>query len=153
MAGELIYLGNKFLETGLTVIASIYMSGSHIDDISCIESPTGSAIYIGNMSGVAGTYEVVFTAGNNSIYLGSGIIKWDGISEIVPAVLTDITGAVIDGTLTLEQVLRILLATENGITEGAGTAVNKFYDPTGSTVRVQTDFDVDGNRQIVTYNL
>jgi len=151
MSNELIYAGNTQLETGLTVKAVLYKNNLFVQNINCTELPASSSVYYGNMTGVvAGNYVVVFIYGTNS-YLGSGFIKWDGVKELVPATLDDIIALDVDG-ITLQATLQYLLATITGTTLGAGTAENKFYDPTGTKVRVDTNFNIAGDRASVTLN-
>jgi hypothetical protein len=151
MSNELIYSGNTTLEASLTVKAKLYKDGVFIQDVNCTETPVTSAVYYGDMPSItAGKYIVVFMSDTNS-YLGSGIINWDGFIELTPANLPEIESLDVDG-VTMQDTLKYLLATITGKTLGSGTAVNKFYDPTGSTVRVNTEFDIVGDRHTVTLN-
>jgi hypothetical protein len=151
MASELVYSGNTTLETGLTVKAKLYKDNLFVQNVTCTELPASSAVYYGNMTGItAGKYVVVFVYDTNS-YLGSGSIEWDGTTEITSATLPAIEALDVDG-VTMQDTLKYLLATITGTTLGAGTAENKFYDPTGTKVRVDTGFNLVGDRHTVTLN-
>jgi hypothetical protein len=151
MSNELVYSGNTVLETGLTVKARLYKDNIFVQDVNCTELPASSAVYYGSMTGIpAGTYVIVFIYDTNS-YLGSGSIEWNGTIEVTPATLPAIEALDVDG-ITMQDTLKYLLATITGTTLGAGTAENKFYDPTGTTVRVDTEFNIVGDRHSVTLN-
>lgn len=55
---------------------------------------------------------------------------------------------VIEGSLTMEEVMRIILSAVAGDSAGAGTSVFSYKSVDGGTSRIQATFDVDGNRQI-----
>lgn len=56
---------------------------------------------------------------------------------------------VVEGGLTLEALLRVILAATAGKTGGAGSGQERFYGADGTTPRVTTTFDSQGNRSTV----
>lgn len=74
------------------------------------------------------------------------------ISALNDLSLSDIQTMVIEGTLTFEQVQRILLAFAAGITSGFVAGVPSsavFKDPSGGSNRMTGDLDANGNRSNV----
>lgn len=53
---------------------------------------------------------------------------------------------VLEGSITAEQLQRIILAALTGETVGISTVQEKYYSADGSKVRIQADFDADNNR-------
>ncbi len=56
---------------------------------------------------------------------------------------------VVEGSMTTEQVLRVLLAVLAGKVGGAGGGLERFYGLDGATVRVESTVDAQGNRTAV----
>lgn len=83
MANEL----NIALPTsGLTVTVQPYQSGSAVGSAISLTEVGTSGFYTGDMTGSAGTYQLVFiSAGAN---VGSGSIVWDGTAEVAVSTLT-----------------------------------------------------------------
>ena len=58
-------------------------------------------------------------------------------------------GSLIDGTITIEQALKAILAMSTGLTVGAGTNVIRFRNQTNTTSVITAAFDVQGDRTTV----
>lgn len=75
-----------------------------------------------------------------------------GESSITEQDKTDIADAVADrdyeGGLSLEEMMRIVMAATAGATAGTGTSTVQFKSKDGLTVRIQSTFDAEGNRVI-----
>lgn len=57
--------------------------------------------------------------------------------------------SVVEGTLTLGGAIRLLLATNSGISDGAGTSTRTFRDRANTKARVTGTVDAAGNRTAV----
>jgi hypothetical protein len=66
--------------TGLTVTAQRYINASAVGTAISLTEIGSSGFYSGDMTGTAGTYQVVFLAGGANV--GSGEIIWDGTNEL-----------------------------------------------------------------------
>ena len=64
--------------------------------------------------------------------------------------VSDILTAVIEGTITFEQMMKIFLARMAGKASGGGTTSIAFRDLADSKDRIAMTVDVDGNRSAVT---
>ena len=91
MANEL----NIALSTGLTVTAQAYTAGAASGSPISLSEVGTSGFYSGNMTGSAGTYQLVFFSGGATV--GTGQINWSGTAEIPFSTLTtaDIPSAAI----------------------------------------------------------
>ena len=70
-------------QTGLSVTAQKYLAGIASGTAISLTEVGATAYYTGNMSGAAGDYQILFRAAGENV--GSGSIRWDGSSEILPA--------------------------------------------------------------------
>lgn len=77
----------------------------------------------------------------------------DAIAEIQAGISTSVMGETIEGTLTLLQVLRVLLAEAAGITTGSRTATLCFRDQADTKNRITGTMDTTGNRNSVTLDV
>jgi hypothetical protein len=82
MANEL----NIALSTGLTVTAQAYTAGAASGSAITLSEVGSSGFYTGNMTGGAGTYQLVFLSGGATV--GTGQINWSGTAEIPFSTLT-----------------------------------------------------------------
>ena len=63
--------------------------------------------------------------------------------------VADIIAGITEGTLDLQEILRIILAALAGKASGGGTATIKFRDQADTKDRITATVDVDGNRTLV----
>jgi len=84
------------------------------------------------------------TADKDEVIAAVGDITVDN-AAIADAVLDEL----IEGTVTLRQATRLFLAVLTGKTSGGGTTRIKFYDLTGTKVRLDVTVDSRGNRTAV----
>jgi hypothetical protein len=82
MANEL----NIALSTGLTVTAQPYAAGAASGSAISLSEVGSSGFYTGDMSGSAGTYQLVFLSGGATV--GTGQIVWSGSAEVPVSTLT-----------------------------------------------------------------
>jgi hypothetical protein len=68
------------------------------------------------------------------------------------AIATAVWAKPIEATFTAEQILRIAAAVLNGKVSGAGTGIETFTGIDGSTIRVVSTIDTNGNRTNVANN-
>lgn len=73
----------------------------------------------------------------------------DGAISDIPTV-AEILAGIVEGSLTMEQVLRIMLAALAEKSSGGGTATVKFRDHADSKDRITATVDTSGNRTAVT---
>lgn len=73
-----------------------------------------------------------------------------GASELAAGAVDEILDEVIEGTVTLRQALRIMLAALAGKSSGGGTATISFFGLDGTTDRVVATVDGSRNRTAVT---
>lgn len=75
------------------------------------------------------------------------VVKATGLSaDAVDKILDE----VVEGTLTLRQAIRILLAGLAGISGGGGTAILTFRDVADAKARITATVDSSGNRTAIT---
>jgi hypothetical protein len=82
MANEL----NIALTTGLTVTCQPYAAGAASGSAIPLSEVGSSGFYTGNMTGSAGTYQLVFFSGGATV--GTGQINWSGTAEVPVSTLT-----------------------------------------------------------------
>ena len=82
MANEL----NIALSTGLTVTVQPYTAGAASGSPISLSEVSSSGFYTGNMTGSAGTYQLVFLSGGATV--GTGQIVWSGTAEVPVSTLT-----------------------------------------------------------------
>jgi len=68
------------------------------------------------------------------------------IPALIAAIDVDVMGQTVEGTITLQQALRLLLATMAGKASGGGTTTVTFRDTTDATNRIVATVDENGNR-------
>lgn len=71
----------------------------------------------------------------------------------VESIVTGILAGTIEGTLTLKQVLTVLLAEAAGITSGSRTTTIKFRDQADTLDRITGTMDSTGNRTAITLDV
>jgi hypothetical protein len=82
MANEL----NIALSTGLTVSVQPYAAGAASGSPISLSEVSTSGFYTGNMTGSAGTYQLVFLSGGATV--GTGQIVWSGSAEVPVSTLS-----------------------------------------------------------------
>ena len=120
-----------------------------------INAPTGQ--YRGTFPAdiAAGTYttQVCLQAGVNPAnqptdsVLFAAEIKWSGTAEM--DVADQVCDEIVEGTLTLRHMLRIMLAALAGETNGGGTVTLNFRDNADSKNRIVATVDAGRNRTAV----
>ena len=73
----------------------------------------------------------------------------DGVL-LAAAAVDAILDEVVEGTITMRQLLRIMLSALSGITTGGGTATLSTRDVANTKNRIQVTADIDGNRSAST---
>jgi hypothetical protein len=87
------------------------------------------------------THTAEMTAG----VITASVLASDAVDEILDEV--------IEGSITLRQAMRVLLAANAGRSTGGGTANIKFRDNANSKDRISATVDSNGNRTAMTLNL
>ena len=148
-------------------------SGTWTDnDIALTEATAG--IYLANMPAVgAGSYSyLVYEQAGASpavtdALVGMGSIDWNGIAVLplsalaleatldeikaeINAVYSDVMGATVEGTYTVQEVLRIMAGALAGKLSGGGTDTLTFRDLSDTLDRITATVDTSGNRTAVT---
>jgi hypothetical protein len=160
MADEIVYAGNLYTETGLTLEAKVYTAdGAQVgSDVALTESTITGGIYSGDFptSQAAGQYIVyIVDTGNTNVYGIDPAFQWDGSAEKTLIDLNDIAaadvlGATVEGSYTLAESMRIQNAVLAGKVSGAGTGTEVFRDISDSKDRVTATVDASGNRSAIT---
>jgi hypothetical protein len=151
--------------------SKIALTMRHIHAISSIKSEMDTALseYGGSTHSAADVWAVatrVLTSGTNIVLAkGVGVTGFNDIDGTSVTVTTnsDKTGyalsaagidavldEVVEGTLTLRQILRIGLAVLAGKSAGGGTATITMQDVADSKARVTATVDINGNRTAIT---
>ena len=80
----------------------------------------------------------------------SSIAKESTVAALNNVYVADLLAGTIEGSLTVQQVLKIMLAVLAGQTTGGGTTTVALKDPSGVNTRVTATVDSNGNRSNVT---
>lgn len=119
-------------------------------DIAMTEAAT-TGIYRASMPAVAAgvyTVGVRVQAGASpavgDVVAGTGLIEWDGTAE------RRALDQVVEGTLSLAQALRVMLAALAGKASGGGSTTITFRDVADAKARITATVDANGNRTAVT---
>ena len=101
-----------------------------------------------------GAYAVNLTNANNNI---SDVTNLNTVSirsaNSAGLIEGDISDQIVEGTYTVQDVMRVLFAVLGGKVSGVTTTTETFRDPDDTVNRVVTTLDVNGNRTAVTFNL
>ena len=150
MANELNIQLDPFTESGLTLIAKVFLKvGLQLgSSVAMTESSTG--FYTGNFALGSiddGDYIVKFQTTTD--FYGSGILSVKDTAEVVPSTFNP-SSDTIEGTLTHNAMMKLQTAALTGKVSGSpdGPIVIKGVD--GSTTRISATVDEDGNRTAVT---
>lgn len=121
-----------------------------------INAPTGAYRGTFDTNIAAGTYttQVYLQAGGapadqptDSLLFGAQI-QWSGSAEMTVA--DQILAEIVEGTLTLGDIQRIILAAVGGKSSGGGSATLIFRDNADSKARITAKVDAGGNRITMT---
>lgn len=130
--------------------------GNDADDYDVTMSEVGasSGHYVGHFDAganiAAGIYPYTFyirqgaSPADSDRPIAKGIEYWDGTSEV-----TNIMTAIVEGAITVEEALRLMLATLTGKSSGGGSATIVFRDTEDTKDRISATVDANGNRTAV----
>ena len=105
--------------------------------------PGALSTHDGKLDTVDGIVDaIVADTGTDGVVLKAAGLNADAVDEILDEV--------IEGTITLRQAIRLLLAAACGKLSGGGTATATFRDTGDSTNRIVATVTADGNRTAVT---
>ena len=110
----------KFYENGVAIISQIFRVNTISTQVASILDDTGT----------------------NGVVVKATGLSADAVDEILDEV--------VEGTITLRQAMRLLLAGMAGKSTGGGTATLTFWDIADSKARITATVDADGNRTAVT---
>ena len=88
----------------------------------------------------------VVDANVDSILEDTGTTIPDDISALNDITVADIIAGITDGSLDLQEMIRIILAAVAGKSSGGGTSTLKFQDAGDMKARITATVDLDGNR-------
>ncbi len=153
--------GDAFLTNGASDEA-YGAGGNDADDydVTMPEVGVASGHYVGNFDTGAAIaagfypYTIYLQAGGSPADsdkpIAKGMMYWDGTAEIdLYTLTTAILSGVIEGTITVKESLRLMLATLAGKASGGGTGTLIFRDTTDSKDRITATVDINGNRTVV----
>lgn len=121
---------NLHNKTGTSILGISTSAGNFLVKATCL---LGRIIF-------AGTGSVQIETGATSIVIDT-LVNKENISKQTLA-------TTVEGALSLESVLRLILSATTGDSEGAGTESFKYKSVNGAKSRIISSFDEDGNRQI-----
>jgi hypothetical protein len=108
----------------------------------------------GNLVGGLGDSPVAYAAGVQVLLQQSTAATVVSSTGATPPTAAETAAAVwsrlVEGGLSAEEILRVLLAPLAGKSTGTGTSSEAFLSQDGSTERVRATFDAQGNRVSVT---
>ena len=67
--------------------------------------------------------------------------------------VADLLAGIIEGAITLQDVLKVALAALAGLADGAGSATQHFRDQANTLNRITADVDISGNRTNISLDL
>jgi len=157
--GQIIWLASG-LGVGQTRLITGYVGSTKVVTVSpnWTTSPTTSTGFVilpaGYVPGLAAGAIVAATFGAGAIdaaaiaadAIGASELATDAVTEIVNA----LNAAIIEGSLTLKDVLRLILAAETGKSSGGGTTSVAFRDNADTKNRISATVTSVGNRTAVT---
>jgi hypothetical protein len=98
---------------------------------------------------VGSPYRVILQGSNNNILDRTNLNNVSVASNNAAGLISvgeDSGPRIIEGSMTTDDALRIVLAALSGRTSGIGTSQEKYKSLDGETDRITVDFDEDGNR-------
>jgi hypothetical protein len=131
MANEL----NIALSTGLTVTAQAYTAGAASGSAISLSEVGSSGFYSGNMTGSAGTYQLVFLSGGATV--GTGQINWSGTAEIPFSTLT--TADIPTAAISAIQAKTDNLPSDPADQSLVESAISALSIPTAVQIRTEMD--------------
>jgi len=133
-------------DTNPTEIDAVNHPGIYIFDLTQ-EETNGDLL---NITPISSTNDVVINP--IIIYTNQFIpTKVEYIDKAISDINMD--GEIIEGTITLQKAISILLAFVAGKTNGGGSTEIKFRNQSDDTDRITMTVDTDGNRSAVTINV
>jgi hypothetical protein len=136
MANEL----NIALSTGLTVTAQAYTAGAASGSAITLSEVGSSGFYSGNMTGSAGTYQLVFLSGGATV--GTGQINWSGTAEIPFSTLT--TADIPTAAISAIQAKTDALPSDPADQSLVESAISALSIPT--VVQIRTELDSNSTK-------
>lgn len=127
-------------KTGPEIIEIGLSSGSIRLDLTTVTNGTLT---------ISGNGHLLDDATGEPIFSGTyaGLTVYNKLTNV-----ENIWNAAIDAGFTAEQTMRLMSSVLLGEVTGAGTGIETFYGLDGSTPRVVSTVDLNGNREEVTYN-
>lgn len=147
MSNELKFFGSTDASYGI-VTAKVYDgNGAQVGtDVSCSEVGSNTRNFFGDMpTAVAGQYYVRFFSSDLGTDVSAQSINWDGTREVTGNPAIDI----VEGSLTYQEAIRILLAESAGKVSISGNNVS-FRDQADTKNRIVSTTDASGQRTAVT---
>lgn len=108
----------------------------------------------------AGTYEIIGNLNGDIIPVTGVYVERKtssaftttavgGSGPTAAEIADEVASRVYEGSLTLEQMLRVILAAVAGKSTGVGTSAESYMAQDGTTPRIEATFDASGNRTTV----
>lgn len=119
------------------------------DGTDSVARTTVGVVEIGNGAYGVPTVNVPDDAAGIEWDTGAAPVRY-AIEDIDPFRKRDSGGGLVDGTLTVAQSLKVILAALAGVASGGGTAQITFRDVADAADVLVMDVDINGNRSSVT---
>ncbi len=164
ITGETLYAirwqpaGNAFLTDGASDEAyGAGASDADTYDVTMPEAGVGSGHYVGHFDAGANIaagfypYTIYLQAGgspvDSDLPIAKGMMYWDGTAEIdLYTLTTTFLAGIVEGTLTVKEALRLMIAALSGKASGGGSGTLIFRDTTDVKNRITATVDTNGNR-------
>ena len=150
-AGDVVTLDGVFGTITLNgADASVEIRGIYK---ALVNNLTGSPTV--TVSGVKGTdvADILADTGTDGVVVAS--VNTDAIdaTALAAGAVDEILDEVVEGTITMREVLRLVIATLGSKADGMGTTTGHFRDSADSKNRVTVTQDASGNRSAITLDL
>ena len=103
--------------------------------------------------GIVGNITGNLSGSVNSVSSAVALLTDRSSFALSTTAIDNIFGAYVESTETVKDSLKLIRATNVGLSSGGASTQVKFYDATGVVTRITADVSTDGNRTVITTDL
>ena len=96
---------------------------------------------------------ISFVIPGDTTAVAADVIEYEGNDDVTSQVTAALAAMVIEGAITVDQAMQVMLAFTAGETNGGGTTTINFRDQADSKNRIQMTVDSDGDRSATVLDL